>query len=338
MFLSVLLGRTLAQAPAGGVGDRYLFIDADKTRGRFTRTVNMSRVAERLIAAANKGYGVEFMAGFSTSVNLLLKRDGAARGDRLVTTSREGPFLDELNKTGSQGLGVVRGTIKALEQGSGTTWLAVFEPRAGAPRFAYSLAKGSKEGAEALVAADTLGRRLVGVLGRQGLIVANALLFFEEIDGDKPLVSAGGFDYRIVATARTSAMERDLNEAASEGFRVHGSGFGYMTVVMARGRGATPQPIDYRVIAMIRVPTAVMELQAAGVEGFRIATMSENGQEGVFVLHRTPGSTERFEYQLPKLTEETANKVLGDAEADGYRIRGLLNDLVVLERFRSGTF
>lgn len=332
VMLCVVSGWTLAQAPVGGVGEPYLFIDADKTRGRFTRAVNISRVEERLSAAATEGYGIEFMAGFSTSVNLLLKR-GSAAGTvyRLVTTSREGAFLDGLNKIGAQGLAVVPGTIKALEQGGGTTWLAVFEPRAGVPRFRYSLAKGSEEGAEALTAADAAGRRLVGVLGRQGLVAANTLLFFEELEGSQP-TAASGFDYRIIAAARTSAIERDINQAAAEGFRVRSSGFGHLTVVMARERDSTPEPADYRVIAMLRVPTAVKELQTAGADGFSIATMSENDREGVFVLRRTPGSPERFEYELPRLTEETANQVLSDAQAKGYRTRGLLNDLVVLER------
>jgi hypothetical protein len=49
-------------------------------------------------------------------------------------------------------------------------------------------------------------------------------------------------------------------------------------------------------------------------------------------LPQVSHNPERFEYELPRLTEETANQVLSDAQAKGYRIRGLLNDLVVLER------
>ena len=73
-------------------------------------------------------------------------------------------------------------------------------------------------------------------------------------------------------------MQNDITEAAAEGFRVIGAGFGYMTAVMARERGSPPTPIEYRLIGMIRVETAVKELQAAGAEGFRVAAMSNTGR------------------------------------------------------------
>jgi hypothetical protein len=83
---------------------------------------------------------------------------------------------------------------------------------------------------------------------------------------------------------------------------------------------------------MIRIETALSELQAAGAEGFRVTAVSEHGPEGVFVLSRRPATPERFEYQLIRLQESTANQTLVDAEADGYRMIRLLNDVIVLER------
>ena len=194
------------------------------------------------------------------------------------------------------------------------------------------MVKGTKEGEDALANSATTGRALVGILGRQGLVAANTLLFLEESDEPRVPPASAQRDYRILATARTSAMQNDLAEAAAEGFRVVGAGFGDMTAVMARERGSPPTPIEYRLIGMIRVETAVKELQAAGAEGFRVAAMSEHGQEGVFILHRTPGTSERFDYRVLRLEEATANQTLIDAEAGGYRILTLLNDLVVLER------
>ena len=52
----------------------------------------------------------------------------------------------------------------------------------------------------------------------------------------------------------------------------------------------------------------------------------------MFILHRTPGTSERFDYRVIRLEEATANQTLIDAEAGGYRIITLLNDLVILER------
>lgn len=47
---------------------------------------------------------------------------------------------------------------------------------------------------------------------------------------------------------------------------------------------------------------------------------------------RKSGSPDRFEYQILTLEEPTANQLLHDSEAQGYRIRTLLSDLVVMKR------
>jgi hypothetical protein len=83
---------------------------------------------------------------------------------------------------------------------------------------------------------------------------------------------------------------------------------------------------------MRRVDTAERELQNAGAEGFRIAVVPDHSQEGVFVLRRTPGTSERFTYQIARLKPKTANEQLLQADAYGFRIAVLFNDLVVLER------
>ena len=336
-FILATLAGGRAQAPAIPGEQQYLLIDAQSTRSRLTRTVNLSKVRERLVDAVEKGYGVHFVAGFSSSANLLLKRGDAGLGSyRIVVTSSESAFLKELNQAASQGFRVVPGGIKAFEEGGAfgnqTTWIAVLRKQSDTPRNKYSVVKGTKEGEAALANSTTTGHALVGILGRQGLVAANTLLFFEESDEPRVPPVSEQREYRIVTTARTSAMQNDLAEAAAEGFRVIGAGFGYMTAVMARERGAPPTPIEYHLIGMIRVETAVKELQAAGAEGFRVAAMSEHGQEGVFILNRPPGTSERFDYRVIRLEEATANQTLIDAEAGGYRIITLLNDLVILER------
>jgi hypothetical protein len=317
-------------------GDQYMFIDAQTTRSRLARTISFERVRDRLMDAADKGYGVQAMAVFSSSANVLLKRGGPGPGSyRFVATSGEGAFLNELNQTASLGFRVVSEGIKAIVEGgtfgSQTTWLAVLVKHEDAPRTKYSVVKGTTEGEVALADSPKAGQALVGILGRQGMVAANTLLFFEDSSGGVPPPSEQR-EYRIVATARTSALQNDLTKAAAEGFRVVGAGSGHMTVVMARAGGSTPTPIAYRVIAMVRVETAVKELQAAAAEGFRVAAITENGQEGVFVLHRRPDTSDRFEYRLTRLQEATASQTLIDAEADGYRIIRLLSDLVLLER------
>jgi len=71
-----------------------------------------------------------------------------------------------------------------------------------------------------------------------------------------------------------------------------------MMVLMERDTSVPAPPSDYRVIAMRLVATGERELREAGAEGFRISVVPNHEQEGVFVLHRTPGTGERFDYQI----------------------------------------
>lgn len=70
-------------------------------------------------------------------------------------------------------------------------------------------------------------------------------------------------DYRILATARTSMLQKDLTEAAGEGFRIIGAGLGYMTVVLAPEHDSIGEARETHLVAAIRPSTALKELQSA---------------------------------------------------------------------------
>jgi len=331
IVVTALLVPVVAQDRQAASEPGYLLIDAAQTRSRLLGITNLSKIRDRLAEAGKQGYGFVSLAGSSSSANVLMKRDGAGpRTYRLVFDGREGGFLKNLNKAASEGLRVIPGTIKAFEENGETIWMTVVEPAPDAPRVTYVVVKGTEEGEKALDGASAAGRSLVGILGRMGMTSANTLLFFEQ---HAPESSTGPARvHRIIANSRTSTTEKDVIDAAAEGFRLLGAGFGYMSIVMSRAHDAANEPVDYRLLAMIRAKTAVDELNQAGAEGFRLTAMSENGQEGVMVLHRKHGTADHFEYRLVQLEEGTANRTLLDAEADGYRIAQLFSDLVVLER------
>jgi hypothetical protein len=331
IVMAMLLVPIVAQDRQAVSEPRYLLIDAAQARSRLLRTTNFSRIRDRLAEAGNQGYGLVSLAGSSSSANLLLKRDGAGpRTYRLVFNGREGGFLNDLNKAASDGLRVVPGTVKAFEEAGGTIWMAVVAPAPEAPRATYLVVKGTDEGEKALDGASAAGRSLVAILGRIGMTSANTLLFFEQ---HAPEQSTGAAPvHRIIANSKTSTTEKEIIEAAAGGFRLLGAGFGYMTVVMSRSNDAANEPVDYRLLAMINAKTAIDELNKAGAEGFRLTAISENGPEGVMVLHRKPGAADHFEFQVLRLEEDTVNRTLLDAEADGYRIAHLFSDIVVLER------
>ena len=256
---------------------------------------------------------------------MILKRDGRGpRSYRLVSTARLSSFVKELNEAGAAGFRLVPSSVK------GTS--AVLEQQPDGARFTYSTIEGV--GANSIGArADARKRGLarVGMLSLDGGLSFNQKPAFllEGIEGAAPPSPSGESEYRILTTSRTATLEKEIVQAAAEGFDAVAAG--YMIVLMERVASVAAPPSDYRVIAMRRVATAGRELQEAGAEGFRIRVVPDHSQEGVFVLHRASGSSERFDYHIARLKPKTANEQLVQAEGAGFRIAVLFNDLVVLE-------
>src|SRR5689334_19899321 len=84
------------------------------------------------------------------------------------------------------------------------------------------------------------------------------------------------FEYKLLATNRTTTMEKELNIAANQGYRFAEviSGETYVggseaLVVMSRPINAQHKPrFEYRLLATTRTSTMQKELQQAGDAGF----------------------------------------------------------------------
>lgn len=150
-----------------------------------------------------------------------------------------------------------------------------------------------------------------------------------------PLLAQTPFEYRVLATSRTSTLEKEMNAAAEAGFRfsfvmggdtaVGGNeGVALFTKTGAAGRYA------YRLLATARTSTMQKELQEAADAGFEyrgqtVFKTAFGGQEVVCILERDkeaagPG----HEYPLVATTRtSTLEKELRDAGAAGYEVMGL---------------
>jgi hypothetical protein len=334
------------QAPTVTPDRGYLFVDTPRigfgVQGILRQTLEpgtaqVAKLRETLTEAGDKGYGVLLTARSSSSLAMLLKHEGAGpRTYRLIGTRGDTGFIKELNDAGAQGFRLVPGAAKIFNQSRERykeLWIAVLRQQSTGTRFTYAVVKGADEAAErGLADAAKRGAVLVAVLGTEPIgFSPKPFIVLEEPQAALISPSASGErHYRILSTVRTSTLEKEVNQAAAEGFRARPAGL--MTLIMEREPGATAGSVDYRLLAMQRVSTANRELSAAGAEGFRIAVVPESGNEAVFVLERTPGNSDRFEYSTVTLKENTAGEVLGRAEADGYRVAVLFNDVVVLER------
>jgi hypothetical protein len=143
-------------------------------------------------------------------------------------------------------------------------------------------------------------------------------------------------DVRVLATSRSTTMEKEMNEAADAGFRFAAVIGGdtatgsELVVIMTRQPGATAT-YRYRVLATQKTSTMQRELQMAGDEGYAYKAQtafsgSFSGSEAVTLLEReqSPARPVRYEYLLLATNKtSTMQKELSDAAARGYAFVGV---------------
>ena len=143
-------------------------------------------------------------------------------------------------------------------------------------------------------------------------------------------------DFRVLATNKTSTMQKEMNEAADGGFRfgsVMGgeTSFGGSEVVVIMTRtAAAPSRFDYRLLATNKTSTMQKEMQEAGDAGFvykgqSVFKSTFGGKEVVVILERDKDAkVEAFEYRLMATKKtSTMQKELSEAGATGYEFVGM---------------
>ncbi len=149
---------------------------------------------------------------------------------------------------------------------------------------------------------------------------------------------SGELQYRVLATKKTSTMEKELNELAGSGFRLRDvmggeTAFGgkETIVVMTRPADAPAQRLfEYRLLATSKTSTMQQELQAAADLGFDYAGQtvfetSFGGEEVVVILERDlqkPVISQEYKLLATSKTS-TMEKELGQTGKDGFILVGL---------------
>jgi hypothetical protein len=148
---------------------------------------------------------------------------------------------------------------------------------------------------------------------------------------------ADTIEYRVLATSKTSTMEKELNAAAEAGYRfasVMGgeTAFGGSEVVVVMQRSsATAGRYAYRLLATSKTSTMQKELQAAADQGYEYIgqTVFESmfgGKEVVCLLERDKDAPEgrRHDYRLVATKRtSTLEKELAEAGSAGYMVLGM---------------
>jgi hypothetical protein len=144
-------------------------------------------------------------------------------------------------------------------------------------------------------------------------------------------------DYRVLATSKTSTMQKEMQEAGDAGFRFGGvmggdTAFGgsEVVVIMSKVDSAAPR-YEYRLLATNKTSTMQKEMQEAGDAGFEYKGQSVfksafGGKEVVVILERDKEmkAAAPFEYRLLATKKtSTLQKELGEAGESGYQFVGM---------------
>lgn len=143
-------------------------------------------------------------------------------------------------------------------------------------------------------------------------------------------------EHRVLATNKTSTMEKEMNEAAEAGFRfkaVMGGetavGGNEVVAVLARS-GASRGRFAYKLLATNKTSTMEKELQDAADIGFEYVGQTVfksmfGGDEVVCILERDKDAPQlRSQYKLLATTKtSTLQKELQEIGASGYEALGM---------------
>jgi hypothetical protein len=143
-------------------------------------------------------------------------------------------------------------------------------------------------------------------------------------------------EYKLLATNKTSTMQKELNEIAGGGYRFTGvmggdTAFGgsEVVVVMQKAAGDVAR-FEYKLLATNKTSTMQKEIGEAGAAGFAycgqtVFDTSFGGREVVVILERDLNDkSARYDYRLLATNKtSTMQRELAGAGADGYRFVGV---------------
>jgi hypothetical protein len=148
----------------------------------------------------------------------------------------------------------------------------------------------------------------------------------------------GPLDYRILATSKTSTMEKELNEAAAGGYRFakamggkSANGGQEVIVAMVKEAATAAQgTLRYKLLATTKTSTMQKEMQRWADEGYEYVEQTVfqsafGGREVVVIMEADSDSkAPRSTYQLLATTKtSTMQKELQEAGAQGFVLLGL---------------
>jgi hypothetical protein len=163
--------------------------------------------------------------------------------------------------------------------------------------------------------------------------------------------------YKVLATSKTSTMEKEMADAGAQGYRfvaVMGgqtAAGGSEVVVLMERRNDDKTRYQYRLLATNKTSTLQKELQEASDAGYiavgqTVFSSAFGGEETAAILERDPERprSERYEFRLIATSKtSTLQKELQDAAEEGFEAVAMTvgktafggSELVVITRRRA---
>lgn len=189
---------------------------------------------------------------------------------------------------------------------------------------------------------------------RLRVVTVAALLTGGAVTGAQNRPAPAPIEYRVLATSKTSTMEKELNEVGDAGFRFQAvmggeTAFGGSEVVAITSRAAgSTRHYQYRLLATNKTSTMQAELQKAAETGFEfrgqtVFASTFGGKEVVCILERDDArpASAASEYRLVATSKtSTLQKELQTLGDQGFEALGLTvaqtafggSELVVITR------
>lgn len=143
-------------------------------------------------------------------------------------------------------------------------------------------------------------------------------------------------EYKLLATNKTSTMEKEMNQAAAEGYRFDGTmggetagGGNEIVVILSRRASTKAERFQYKLLATNKTSTMQKELTQAGADGFgyvgqTVYNSAFGGREVVVILERSDSQRVTYEYRLQATSRtSTMEKELNAAGRDGFQFCGM---------------
>ena len=164
---------------------------------------------------------------------------------------------------------------------------------------------------------------------RSGVTLVAALLCAPSAVGQEAI------SYKLLATSKTSTMQKEMNEAAEAGYRFSAAmggetAMGGSEVVVAMSKAGPPRGrFSYRLLATNKTSTMQKEIQEAADAGFgyrgqTVFTSAFGGDEVVVILERDDDAPATLEYKLLATSRTgTMQKELSAAGQIGFELVGV---------------